>query len=473
MKKTIILSSLFLLTTMSYCLEIRYSGLVSSDLQRYSNFWLRSVDGGGNPYDNSSTFETYFCKEYTDMTDPWTCHIGNIGQTFYYSDGSRYFPDFYSIIKIGDMSFSSNNHLYSITMDSTIQYFGKGAFFSCISLSSVVCSTKLTLIDNECFRFCSALTNVDLANANISIRDRAFENCNLSNIKNYSNINSIGNYAFANCSGLKKFEVPSSVNYIGESSFQSCSILDTVIINSKINRIKNQTFLECANLNHITFTNNLKKIGYKAFSTCRNLKKFDFSNIDSLGIESFYSTGLTEINLASGITYIPDGTFGNCQSLKKITLPSTIASIGALAFSSFGGSPTDTIIVNAIIPPALSLFGNDGNVFGGTYIKLALLVVPSGSETLYQNALGWKQFNKIVTKLESPVSNQKDFNYKLQGGYLYLNVKKSGQKISLHDLTGQKITECISVTGENKIKITSPNGIYILNIGEKSIKIKI
>jgi hypothetical protein len=150
-------------------------------------------------------YETQICKEPGNTNTPWAYHIGLNNQTNSVFDDKEQYYSFTgsTIIKVGNASFSQNNKLTGITMNPSVIYLGNSAFFSCISLATVSCSPNLLSIGNECFRYDNALTTVDLAGAHTTIGNRAFENTILSGFLNYSNITSVGDYAFANCSGLE------------------------------------------------------------------------------------------------------------------------------------------------------------------------------------------------------------------------------------------------------------------------------
>lgn len=87
-------------------------------------------------------------------------------------------------------------------------------------------------------------------------------------------------------------------------------------------------------------TYTITAIGNEAFMGCRahdNLPGLTGitlpSTVTSLGEGAFCFSSLKTIDLSTtGVTAIPSSCFGECDSLKKITIPSAIKSIGRLAF---------------------------------------------------------------------------------------------------------------------------------------------
>ena len=93
--------------------------------------------------------------------------------------------------------------------------------------------------------------------------DNAFYNSNsfLTSIIFPSSVTSIGNYAFANCSGLTSITIPSSVSSIGEYAFTSCGKLNSVNIPSSVTSIGPYAFGNCSGLTSITIPSSVSSIG--------------------------------------------------------------------------------------------------------------------------------------------------------------------------------------------------------------------
>ena len=118
----------------------------------------------------------------------------------------------------------------------------------------------------------------------------------------------IGDYAFYNCSQLKKIELPEYVGYIGRSAFYGCTSL------------KSATFSDCY-------------ISPYAFSHCESLKTVSTVGEVSEGVFN-HCKSLEVFPLSKNIEYIDEDAFQHCYALVDITIPKSVKSIDGLAFRS-------------------------------------------------------------------------------------------------------------------------------------------
>ena len=81
-------------------------------------------------------------------------------------------------------------------------------------------------------------------------------------------VESIGECAFRNCTGLTFITIPNSVTTIGYSAFFNCSGFTSISIPNSVTRIGEWAFAGCLGLNSITIPNSVTNIGRFAFSFC-------------------------------------------------------------------------------------------------------------------------------------------------------------------------------------------------------------
>ena len=174
-----------------------------------------------------------------------------------------------------------------------------------------------------------------------------------STIRFGKNVRSIGERAFLECRNLNgDLTLPDSVQTIGAGAFQGCEKLSgDLTIPDSVVEIGEGAFRDCKNLNGtLTLGKNLRTIGKEAFSGCA------------------FTGSLT---IPEGVTEIADSAFGAGIPLKKygmftgtLTLPSTLKTIGASAFSyaDFSG---ELLIPDGVTSIGANAFEEcDG--FGGT-----------------------------------------------------------------------------------------------------------
>jgi len=102
-------------------------------------------------------------------------------------------------------------------------------------------------------------------------------------------VTSIGDNAFAYCSGLTSIDIPSSVTSIGELAFYSCYRLTSITIPTGITSIGEGAFSGCSGLTSVTIPNSVTSIGSGVFINCSDLTSINvalenthYSSIDGV-----------------------------------------------------------------------------------------------------------------------------------------------------------------------------------------------
>ncbi|MCR5503292.1 MAG: leucine-rich repeat protein [Lachnospiraceae bacterium] len=145
---------------------------------------------------------------------------------------------------------------------------------------------------------------------------------------------SVGEEAFAN-SKIAQF-TSTGVTGVGMSAFSSCSFLTFIRI-EKVNSIGAYAFKNCTSLNGFELGSTLSQVGKEAFYNCAftslDLSKFASGVTLSEGVFGNNTKLETLTALPSGITEIPESAFAGCARLNHINLESTtLTTIGQNAF---------------------------------------------------------------------------------------------------------------------------------------------
>ena len=240
-------------------------------------------------------------------------------------------------------------------------------------------------INSSVFSGNTNLTAVTLSAGLVEIGIYAFEGCkNLESVTLSESLKTLGFGAFESCKSLKTIKIPSKVTTIPYDCFDGCSSLESVTIPEGVTTIGSGAFQSC-NLNALALPESLEAIGSSAFSGNQSLKSVNIpAKVKTIEPQAFYNCGLTDLVIPEGVQTIGDYAFLR-NSLKNLTLPSTVTSIGKEAFKSYSGY-LQSIVCNAATPPTLG-----DNAFYGSITPE--VKVPLASIAAYRKAYGWKDFS--------------------------------------------------------------------------------
>lgn len=315
---------------------------------------------------NGFTYYTYFNEENNRTEAVITGYKG--------IDNDLVIPDSIDnavVTAISMYAFSGHSDLASITIPSTIQSIGEGAFFECNGLKKVYVSS----IEDWCkidFSYSDSDADADANPLSIGA-DLYVDNKLVTDVTIPDGVKSIGKYAFYGYSSLKSISFPSSIRSIGESAFFDCPNLDEVYatniedwckikfedtfsnpinygskiyidgelatditIPKGITKICDYAFVNCDTITNVVIPNSVISIGDSAFNCCSNLKNISIPNsVVNIGKGAFSSCfNLEKVEIPDGIKIIKDYTFTSCEKLNTIIIPQSVKKIGYLAFDS-------------------------------------------------------------------------------------------------------------------------------------------
>ena len=263
---------------------------------------------------------------------------------------------------IANYSFSACKKLISITIPNSVTSIGIGAFWNCISLTSVTFAenSKLNSIGKNAFAWCGSLTNISIPNSVTSIGNSAFWNCSaLTSINIPSSVTSISIQAFKECSSLTSvnFAEDSQLTTIGAFAFNDCGSLKNINIPSSVTSIESQAFSNCSSLTDVTFNwdngqlvPNKLTLGTDLFNNTSSSQTINFHI--PLGTKDQYKAKFTQDILGTNITanwisYIQwsitnDGLISPADKRQiqgEITIPDTVDEkvVTGIAESAFNG----------------------------------------------------------------------------------------------------------------------------------------
>ena len=275
-------------------------------------------------------------------------------------------PENSQLTSIGNEAFRDCSSLTSIILPEGVTSIGNYAFYNCSSLTSITLPESVTSIGSSAFDNCGSLKTVINYSDLIIQRgssdygyvgyyaDKVFnldefmdgyafkttdgvyymtgyigEDTELTLPKNYRGKNyQIGARAFHSYSNLTAINIPEGVTNIGDYAFDNCTALKKVIIEDG---------------------NTTLSLGYNYYSggtggglfyDCpleevylgRNLS---YESGKSYGYSPFYNKdALTNVTIGDEVTAISQYAFYSCDNIHSLTIPSGVLSIGNSAFST-------------------------------------------------------------------------------------------------------------------------------------------
>lgn len=166
----------------------------------------------------------------------------------------------------------------------------------------------------------------------IPLNGRSFLSCK--NLIFPNSLQYIKDGQFSSCNGLRSISFGSSLISIGASAFSYCDNIETVDFNSPLlETIGEKAFYRCKSLRSISIPPKVKTIPAWAFSCCYRLESVSFSESGALiGIGGEYYFSSSEGGNLNDDGYI-GGAFSNCGNLTSLSIPSSVHTIGDLAFA--------------------------------------------------------------------------------------------------------------------------------------------
>ena len=320
----------------------------------------------------------YALSELVSVTIPNS--VTSIGYDAFYNCVSLISVDIPgSVTTIGHDAFGYCSSLVSLTIPNGVTHIGSYAFANCRSLVTLTIPSSVTRIEDHAFAGCTSLNSVNFQSSLTRIGEFVFFGCNITEIKiaisDYTSFNKnailsqfvkedlFSPVTLTDTEGneIKEFVIPSDVTSIGNGAFYNCSGLTSITIPDGVTSIGESAFRKCSGLVTVTIPNSVTSIGEGAFSECR---------------------GLVSISLPDDIAVIRKQTFYCCGALENITIPASVEYIYQEAF--VGCERLRRVYVMPENPP----FAFD-NSFSNYYINLYVL---EASKDKYMNTAPWSKF---------------------------------------------------------------------------------
>jgi len=311
----------------------------------------------------------------------------------------------------------------NVVVPNNVETIKGNAFANCKNLKTITISNKINLIENDAFYGCSSLVGFyyngelsdyckikfvdDFSNPLFYAKRLYINGEELSNLDFTDDIETIKDYAFAECYSITHFSSNNKIKSIGYKAFRNCINLESDIVLDYIQNIDDYAFSSCDKINNVEIGSDINEFGKSVFTcdleyakagniyyignennpyliaidsdfkwngwtvpnnSCRVIAPYAFAH-DRLILESGgkLTPGIFELSSSffpSGLRYIGENAFSG-WNIQSIHIPSSIKKLGKNPFGS-GGYERISGIGIRIEKTIIYYSGNNPNSIGLT-----------------------------------------------------------------------------------------------------------
>ena len=249
-----------------------------------------------------------------------------------------------TVTSIGSYAFANTPICGSLIIPNSVTEIKEGAFENCRNLNSLKLPSNLKRIESLVFKSCGFSGSLTIPNSVTEIGHHTFYGCNnfTKELILSENLEKIGSYAFAGCSGFSEgnLTIPNSVTVIGIGAFSDCSSFNgKLTLPENLTKIGKEVFKNCKCLSgDLTIPNSVTEIGEGAFYDCKGFNG--------------------KLSLPCNLSKIGNNAFYGCENLSgSLTIPETVKEIGILAFCNCTGFTGDFVLPSALESIGINAFG--------------------------------------------------------------------------------------------------------------------
>lgn len=246
-----------------------------------------------------------------------------------------------------------------------------------------------------CFEFDSSTGTIVRYNTSSQYCNSSNMIVNIPSKINGVTVTSLGMTSFASMSNLDKVYIPNTVTTIGTYAFASSSLKE-VNLPESLTTLGDGAF-QLSGVTSIKIPSGIKTVPYNAFQSCQNLKDVIVpSTVDEVVSHAFQNSGI--VNLTVGAKIINYFSFGDLDSLEKLTILDGVETINEFSFYS----PSASNIESAILPDTVTFVGYQS--FAGSFEEVS---IPTSVQTVDHHAFE----NAVIDKLIVGAKNIGEFAF--------------------------------------------------------------
>lgn len=362
---------------------------------------------------------------------------------------------------IGEKAFYQNAYLKEIYLGEGVTSIGASAFQK-TKIKTITIPKYVESIGNYAFSDCSDFTSVYItdiakwceidfdsyhANPLYYTKNLYLNGTLVRELVIPNSVTIIGSYAFYNCTGLTSITIPSNVTSIGDYAFEYCTGLETVNLGNGVETIGDSAFCACSRLTSITIPDSVNTIGNYAFHRCTELVNVTLgSGVETIRHYAFNGTKITSITIPDSVKTIGNYAFAECTDLATVTLGNGVETIGNYAFAgkpTFGLSYISNKITTITIPDSVKTIGR----YAFAFSDIATITFGRGLETIDIGAFSRTKITSITipdsVKMIAFGGDNCIVSFENTSGWYYTNDRDATSGTSI-DVTSDMLKEVIN-----------------------------
>jgi len=328
------------------------------------------------------------------------------------------------ITEIRDLAFSECPGITSITIPDSVTKIGNLAFKDCYSLTEIVLPKNISSIGDGAFLNCGKLEKITFEGS-----APVFLTNNVGVYRIFGGVGKTKACSIIYCANDLTWTESVRQNYGGSVTWESYLVFpedcgsnltwnldasgtltisgngamdDFEMYNSDIPLVPWGEYLQ-ANINTVIIDEGVTHIGNNAFRDWFSIKKVTLpSGLKSIGNDSFRSCGVTEITIPDGVTSIGEGAFLH-TGIRTLEIPKSVTDLGASVFSSMPNLVQITLPNELTSIPAFAFCGDEA---------LSEIVIPASVKTIGDQAFATNRYLQKIRFLgDAPAFAEDVFLY--------------------------------------------------------------
>ena len=289
------------------------------------------------------------------------------------------------VTRIASGLFSGWSQITTLTLPDSLERIEPNAFRYCSGLTTLALPENLSFIGDHSFAECSSLVSLNYNCVNCLTNGYRFWDwdektstehyfgtifyktnirfvmigssvesipsallcgaTSLTTVEFPASVKTIGAYAFCYCTALTTLTLPEGIVALGDCAFGNCTALNALNYNCIDCAVSYSysyaPFSGCDRLSAVTLGSRVAVIPYAFLYGKKEVRTLTIpQSVRKISDYAFFNSGLTEITIPDGVTFLGSSAFAYCTALTSLTIPESVAYIGYNTFEQMTGLQT-------------------------------------------------------------------------------------------------------------------------------------